>query len=141
MSQGNIAFFKELNSFINNLVKVNLDFDDKWYIGTLNGVEQNSLSLVLADAKDESNNRFEKIVIRGNVWTTITLQAPPFPIHELAERIKKVLPNEAISVSPDGKIELLEGRVVVTENGVQGTGATAQRLQKIWAPCIADREK
>jgi len=141
MSQQNFSFFKELNSFMNNLVKVSLDYDDKWFIGTLTGVEQSSLSLVLVDAKDESNSRYEKIVIRGNVWTTITLQAPPFPIHELAERIKKVLPNEAVSVSPEGKIELLDGRIVVSENGVQGTGSTAQRIQKIWEQFIADRNK
>lgn len=140
MSQVNISFFKEINTFVNNLVKVNMDYDDKWFVGTLIGLEQNSLSLVLIDAKDESNNRYEKIVIRGNVWTTMTLEDPPFPIQELAERVKKVLPNEAVYVSPEGKIELLEGRIVVSEHGVEGSGATAQRIQKIWEQFVADRK-
>ena len=139
-SKGNINFQKHLNECLDQRVRVNMEYEDKWYIGVLSGVDQQNQSIVLINVTDESNNTYDKIFIRGNVWSTMIMEKAPFPMVELAERLKRHLPNEEVFVDEDGVIELMNGRIKIDQYGVEGMGATKNRLQKVYDQFLIDND-
>jgi small nuclear ribonucleoprotein (snRNP)-like protein len=136
------AFNKEISQALNSRVKVILDFDqNRYYIGRLVGFDINSQSIVLEKAADERNNKFDKIFIRGASWCSFSVEGEPFPMEKLLDRIKKILPGEEITLADDNKIYLLGGKLVVTENGVDGRGPTKERVQKVYEMFVEDLKK
>ncbi len=131
-------FNKFLNAALNQLVKIDLDTQNCYYTGRLAGFDIATLSLVLEGAKDEKNNKFDKIFIRGAAWTTMVQMGEPFPIEKLLERIRKVMPGEEITLSDDNKIYLLGGKIVVSEKGVEGKGPTKDRIQKVYETFLGE---
>ena len=134
-------FNKQISASLNSIVRVNLEMDStKYYIGRLVGFETNSQSLCLENAKDEKHNSYEKIFIRGPAWATFSVEGEPFPMDQLAARLRKIIPGESINISEDNTISLLGGKLLVTENGVEGRGPTRERVQKVYDMFMADRK-
>ena len=125
-------FNKHMSMALNQLVKVELDIDNRYYIGRLVGVDAQTNALVLEDAKDEKNNKVSKVFVSAKVWLTINVLGEPFPMEKLLERIKKIMPGEEIILGADGVISLLGGKITVSEKGVQGKGPTFDRIQKLF---------
>jgi small nuclear ribonucleoprotein (snRNP)-like protein len=138
-SNASREFNKYLNAALNQLVKVELDIQNRYYIGRLAGFDIQSLTLVLDSAKDEKNNKFDKIFIRGNTWTTMVQMGEPFPIEKLLDRIRKIMTGEEITLSDDNKIYLLGGKIVVSDKGVEGKGPTKDRIQKLFDTFVGEQ--
>jgi small nuclear ribonucleoprotein (snRNP)-like protein len=134
-------FNRELSSTLTQFVRVNLDYNNRFYRGKLTGADLETLSLVLENAVDEKNNKYDKLFIRGQVWETIQVEGEPFPMDKLVERIKKVLPGEEITIGDDNKVYLLGGKLIITEKGVEGRGPTKDRVQKVFESFIAEMKK
>ena len=129
----NAAFNKEVNSLLNKHVKVELNDPEVYYIGELTGYDANSGSLSLKDVTDANKMKFTKIILRGPSWSAIFQQEPPFPMEELSEQIAKIFPAGQVRFQADSNtISILNGKIIVSENGIQGSGPTAERVHRVF---------
>ena len=121
----------ELGTFLDKTIKVYLD-EDKYIVGQLKGVSEES-NLILINAKNEKNKIFPKIMIKNNYYNFITLEEEPFPMEALADRIAKIFSKGHVSFIPEQNvISILNGKIVVNEDGVRGEGPSAERVKKIY---------
>ena len=129
----------ELGTFLDKTIKVYLN-DDKYIVGQLKGVSEES-NLILINAKNEKNKIFPKIMIKSNFYNYITLEEEPFPMEALAERIAKIFSKGHVSFIPEQNvISILNGKIVVNEDGVRGEGPSAERVKKIYDQFKMDLE-
>ena len=71
MSVAKRKFIGEIGSLIDKTVMV-ITVDGKKYSGTLSGIDPDTLSLSLSDAKDEKGATTHKIFMNGSVpWTNL----------------------------------------------------------------------
>lgn len=140
-ARSNQLFNREITQALTQYVKVSLEKDHRFYRGRLVGADLSSLSLCLENAMDEKNNKYPKIFIRGSVWETIIVEGEPFPIEKLHERLKKMLPNDEVTIGDDNKIYLLGGKLVVSEKGVEGKGPTHDRVKAVFDSFITEMKK
>jgi small nuclear ribonucleoprotein (snRNP)-like protein len=135
----NVNFNREMNGLAEKRVKVELSDPEHFYIGELTGYDLNSGSIVLNNVVDKEKMKFSKIVIHGNQWTKIFQEEPPFPIEELGERIAKMFPAGQIKYQQESNtISILNGKIIVSENGVEGSGPTAERVNRIFEQFVEE---
>ena len=104
----------------------------KSYTGTLVGISPDTLSLCLADAKDEKGHALHRVVLNGGVVAQILAVEKPFDLKALAERLEKVFPTMVRLYEDKGFIWVMD-KIKVTEKGVvEGTGPAAERVQKVF---------
>jgi len=104
----------------------------KSYTGTLVGISPDTLSLCLADAKDEKGHALHRVVLNGSVVAQILAVEKPFDLKALAERLEKVFPTMVRLYEDKGFIWVMD-KIKVTEKGVvEGTGPAAERVQKVF---------
>ncbi len=139
-SQANREFNKEIAVALNSTIKVilELEYPKHYYIGKLTGFEVGSQSISLENAKDEKHSKHEKIFIHGAKWISFSIEGEPFPMQDLAARLRKILPGEAIEIADDNTITLLGGKIKLSEHGVEGRGPTKNRVQTVFDNFLAD---
>jgi len=129
----------ELQSLIDKIVKVYLD-KDKFFVGLLKGVSEDS-NLILENAKNEKNKDFPKVLIRSSYYFYVTVEEEPFPMQALADRIATIFSKGHVNYITDQNIiSILNGKIIVDENGVRGTGPSAERVKKIYEQFKLDIE-
>jgi len=129
----------ELGMLIDKIVKVYLD-KDKFFIGQLKGVSEDS-NLILVNAKNEKNKSFPKLFIRSTFYNYVSLEEEPFPMVALAERIATIFSKGHVNYIEDQNIiSILNGKIIVDENEVRGTGPSADRVKKIFEQFKMDLE-
>lgn len=106
------------------------------YDGKLLGIDTQSLTLALADARVEgSEERLPLVIIRGDsISEIISLEYSFFDPEEFAEFIVKHggIERHLIRVHKDlGVVEIGRG-VRVTKDGVEGSGALAHRAYSLY---------
>jgi small nuclear ribonucleoprotein (snRNP)-like protein len=122
--------FTEMGALIDKIVMV-MTTDGKSYTGNLVGINENNLSLCLAEAKDDKGRVIHKVFLNGNVVAQILAIEKPFDLKALADRLEKVFPRLVKLYEDKGFIWVME-KVKVTEKGViEGTGPAAERVQKV----------
>ncbi len=123
-------FNMELGLLIDKIVKVYLD-KDKFFVGQLKGVSEDS-NLILINAKNEKNKSFPKLFIRSSFYNFVSLEEEPFPMKALADRIATIFSKGHVNYIEDQNIiSILNGKIIVDENEVRGTGPSADRVKKI----------
>jgi small nuclear ribonucleoprotein (snRNP)-like protein len=129
----------EIGSLIDKVVKVYLD-DDKFFVGLLKGISEDS-NLILDNVKNEKNKVFPKLLVRSSFYNYVTLEEEPFPMQALADRISKIFSKGHVNYIPEQNvISILNGKIVVNENGVRGDGPSADRVKKIYEQFVMDIE-
>ena len=129
----------EISTLIDKIVKVYLE-EDKFFVGLLRGISEDS-NLILDNAKNEKNKIFPKILIRSSFYNYVTLEEEPFPMQALADRISKIFSKGHVNYIPEQNlISILNGKIVVNENGVKGDGPSAERVKKIYEQFVMDIE-
>ena len=129
----------ELGMLIDKIVKVYLN-KDKFFVGQLKGVSEDS-NLMLVNAKNEKNKSFPKLFIRSNFYNFVSLEEEPFPMKALADRIATIFTKGHVNYIEDQNIiSILNGKIIVDENEVRGTGPSADRVQKIFEQFKMDLE-
>ncbi|MCK4434856.1 Lsm family RNA-binding protein [Candidatus Bathyarchaeota archaeon] len=104
----------------------------KTYSGTLVGVNPDTLSLCLANVKDQEGKALHKVFLNGNVVAQILSVEKPFDLKALAQRLEKVFPTMVRLYEDNGFIWVMN-KVKVTEKGVvEGSGLAADRVQKVY---------
>jgi small nuclear ribonucleoprotein (snRNP)-like protein len=124
-------FFGEIAALLDKAVMV-VTMDGKNYSGTLAGINPETLSLCLSDAKDEKGRTLHRIVLNGSVIAQIFTVEKPFDLKALSERLERVFPTMVRLYEDKGFIWVMD-KIKVTENGVvEGTGPAAERVQKVY---------
>ncbi len=129
----------ELGVLIDKIVKVYLD-KDKFFVGQLKGVSEDS-NLILTNAKNEKNKSFPKLFIRSSFYNFVSLEEEPFPMKALADRIATIFSKGHVNYIEDQNIiSILNGKIIVDENEVRGTGPSADRVKTIFDQFKMDLE-
>lgn len=124
-------FFGEIGALVEKHVQV-VTTDGKTFTGTLAGINPNTLSLVLSEAKDEKGVQSHRVFLNGNVVAQVLAVEKPFDLKALAERLEKVFPTMVKLYEDKGFIWVME-KIKVTEQGVvTGSGPAAERVQKVY---------
>ena len=131
MSMAKRKFFGEIAALLDKMVMV-VTMDGKQYSGTLAGIDPETLSLCLSEAKDEKGTYLHRAFLNGSIIAQIFTVEKPFDLKALSERLEKVFPTMVRLYEDKGFIWVME-KVKVTEKGVvEGSGPAAERVQKVY---------
>ncbi|MHA1725492.1 MAG: Lsm family RNA-binding protein [Promethearchaeota archaeon] len=134
------SYNTELKSFLDKIVKVYID-NEKFFVGQLKGISEDS-NLILINAKNEKSKTFPKMLIQKSFYNYITVEEEPFPMKALADRISTIFSKGHVNYIEDQNIiSILNGKIIVDENGVRGEGPSAERVKKIYAQFKIDLEE
>jgi len=137
MSVAQRRFFAEVAALSDKHVIVSTTAG-KAFSGTLIGINPETLSLCLADARDEEGKVLHRVFLNGNVVAQILSVEKPFDLKALAERLEKVFPTMVKLYEDKGFIWVMD-KVKLTEKGVvEGSGPAAERVQKVYEQFISE---
>lgn len=132
-------FNTEIQGLLDKVVKVYLE-EDKFFVGQLKGVSEDG-NLILNNAKNEKNKTFPKILIRNSFYNFVSVEEDPFPMQALADRIAKIFSKGHVDYKEDQNvISILNGKIIVDEEGVRGSGPSAERVKTIFEQFKMDLE-
>jgi len=130
-------FFTEVTALVDRNVIV-FTTTEKTFSGTLVGINPDTLSLCLADAKDQEGKALHRVILNGNIVSQILSVEKPFNIKALADRLEKVFPTMVKLYEDKGFIWVMD-KVKVTEKGVvEGSGPAAERVQKVYEQFVSE---
>jgi small nuclear ribonucleoprotein (snRNP)-like protein len=110
----------------------------KTFSGMLIGINPDSLSLCLAEAKDDEGKVLHRVFLNGAVVAQIFSVEKPFDLKALADRLEKVFPTMVKLYEDKGFIWVMD-KVKLTEKGVvEGSGPAAERVQKVYEQFIGE---
>ncbi|MCS7368273.1 MAG: Lsm family RNA-binding protein [archaeon GBS-70-058] len=133
-------YLRELASLLDKNVSVRTVYNKK-FRGKLIGYDPNSLNIILSNAKDEENNYYARILVRGEVISEIIREEEPFDLKGLAQRLEKLFPNN-VTLLEDAGVIIVMDKVRVTEDGViEGSGVIAEKVKKVYEQFIQERGK
>lgn len=113
----------------------------KTYTGTLYGVDANTLSMCLANVKDESGKEMGRLFINGRSILEVFGLETPFDLRSFADRLERVFPKMVKVVDEAGVIVVMD-KIRVTEKGlIEGRGPAAERVQKVYEEFMRERER
>ena len=131
MSVSKRKFLGEIGALVDKVVMV-ITVNGKKYSGTLSGIDPDSLSLSLSDARDETGKQTHKVFLNGSTVAEIFTIEKPFDLKALSERLEKVFPTMIKLYEDKGFIWVME-KIKVTEKGVvEGSGPIAERAQRVY---------
>jgi small nuclear ribonucleoprotein (snRNP)-like protein len=107
---------------------------DKIYEGELQGFDQNTLSISLINAADSEGVKYHRVFILGHQLTTVFEVEKPFDLKGLADEISKLFPQpgQVKLHESAGVISVLDNKITVTEEGVEGEGPLAERIINVY---------
>ncbi|TRO51301.1 Sm ribonucleo [Candidatus Bathyarchaeota archaeon] len=131
MSVAKRNFYGEVGMLLDKTVMV-ITVDGKKYSGILSGIDPETLSLSLSDAKDDKGTTTHKIILNGKILGQIFTIEKPFDLKALSERLEKVFPTMVKLYEDQGFIWVME-KIKVTEKGiVEGSGPIAERVNRVY---------
>ena len=137
MSIAQRKFFSEVAALVDKTVVITTTTGKK-FIGTLVGINPDSLSLCMAEAKDEAGQTAHRVFLTGNVVAQISSTEKPFDLKALASRLEKVFPTMVKLYEDKGFIWVMD-KVKLTEQGVmEGSGPAAERVQRVYNQFISE---
>ena len=137
MSVAQRKFFTEVTALVDKNVIISTT-TEKTFSGTLIGINPDTLSLCLADAKDQEGKALHRVFLNGNIVAQILSVEKPFNVKALADRLEKVFPTMVKLYEDKGFIWVMD-KVKVTEKGVvEGSGPAAERVQKVYEQFVSE---
>jgi small nuclear ribonucleoprotein (snRNP)-like protein len=130
-------YFTEIAALAEKTVAVTTT-SGKTFTGTLIGINQDNLSLCLADAKEASGKTLHRLFLNGSVVAEITSAEKPFDLKALAARLEKVFPTMVKLYEDKGFIWVMD-KVKLTDRGVvEGSGPAADRVQRVYEQFMSE---
>jgi small nuclear ribonucleoprotein (snRNP)-like protein len=130
-------FFSEIAALADKNVVV-ITAAGKKLSGMLIGINPDTMSLCLAEAKDEEGKLLHRVFLNGNNVAQILAVEKPFNLKALADRLEKVFPTMVRLYEDKGFIWVMD-KVKVTEKGVvEGSGPAAERVEKVFAQFMGE---
>ncbi|MHA1741268.1 MAG: Lsm family RNA-binding protein [Candidatus Thorarchaeota archaeon] len=124
------AFNREIASVIGATVSV-VTNTGKSYTGTLKGVDQNTLTVVLADVTTDDDTRIPRIFIYGSSIVSFSVTEKEISLEGLAKELEKVFPPGGVRYFPDTGVIVVMNKIRVTPEGVDGSGPLYERVAAI----------
>lgn len=138
MSVAERKLFGEIGALLDKPVRV-VTTNGKAFDGTLVGINPETLSLCLAEAKNEKGVVMHRVFLNGNVVAEVFAIEKPFDLKALADRLEKVFPRFVKLYEDQGFILVME-KIKVTEKGVETgiSGPAAERVQKVYEQFLSE---
>ncbi len=133
-------FFRELTMILESPVSVKTS-SNKTYTGILKGYDPNTLSICLADVKDETGAQYHKVFLYGGKITELIKTEEPFDLAGLANELQKLFPPGEVKYIEDARLITVLNKIKVTESGVEGTGPLAERVKKVFDAYYSEKQK
>ena len=131
MSVAQRKFFTEVSALADKNVIV-VTASGKKFSGNLLGINPDTMSLCLSEAKDEEGRILHRVFLNGNNVSQILTVEKPFDLKALADRLEKVFPTMVRLYEDKGFIWVMV-KVKLTEKGVvEGSGPAAERVQRVY---------
>ena len=133
---GGRRYIGELNGFIDKNVKV-VTTRGTAYDGKLVGFDPSTLSVALEDIS-LGNEKYARVIIRGEAISEILLKEKPFDMRGLSDRLSKLFPNMVKYYEDAGFVTVMD-RIRVTVEGVEGTGPMVDRVKKVYDQYVIEQ--
>ena len=131
MSVAKRKFIGEVGALVDKAVMV-ITVSGKEYTGTLSGIDPETLTLSLSEAKNDKGTQIHKVFLNGSTVAEIFTIEKPFDLKALSERLEKVFPTMIKLYEDQGFIWVME-KIKVTDKGVvEGSGPIAERAQRVY---------
>ena len=123
------AFNREMAAVVGATVEVVLN-NGKSYAGTLKGIDQNSLSIILSDVTSD-DGAIPKIFIYGSSIMYFSVAEKEISLEGLVKELEKQFPPGGVRYFPDTKVVVVMNKVRITPEGVDGTGPLYERVAQV----------
>ena len=124
------AFNRELAAVVGATVEVVIN-TGKTYSGTLKGIDQNSLSIVLSDVVADGETSIPKIFIYGTSIVTFSVAEREVSLEGLVKELEKTFPPGGVQFYPDTGIILVMNKIRISKEGIEGSGPLYERVAVI----------
>ena len=125
------AFNRELASVVGSTIEVATK-DGKTYSGTLKGIDQNTLSIVMTEVVDlKDNSSIAKIFIYGENIVSFSVAEKEISIEGLAKELEKTFPPGGVRFFPETGVIVVMNKIRITPEGVDGSGPLYERVAAI----------
>jgi small nuclear ribonucleoprotein (snRNP)-like protein len=124
------AFNRELAAVVGATVEVAIN-TGKTYSGTLKGIDQNSLSIVLSDVVADGETSIPKIFIYGSSIVTFSVAEREISLEGLVKELEKTFPPGGVQFYPDTGIILVMNKIRISKDGIEGSGPLYERVAVI----------
>lgn len=133
------AFNRELAAVIGGSVEVVMNNGNK-YSGTLKGIDQNSLSLILSDVTShEDGAQIPKIFLYGGSITSFAVAEEEVSLEGLAKELEKSFPPGGVRYFPETATIVVMNKIRVNVDGVEGSGPLYERVKDVAEEWFRDR--
>lgn len=137
MSVAQRKYFTAVAALLDKTVSVTTT-TGKTFTGTLIGINPDSMSLCIAEAKDEAGQASHRVFLNGSVVAQILSAEKPFDLKALATRLEKVFPTMVKLYEEKGFIWVMD-KVKLTERGiVEGSGPAAERVHRVYEQFMSE---
>ena len=124
------SFNRELGSVIGATVDVVTKTGEK-YKGTLKGIDQNTLSIVLSDVEIEGGANIPRIFIYGSGIVSFSVAEREVSLEGLVKELERVFPPGGVRFFPETGVIVVMNKIRITPEGVDGTGPLYERVAAI----------
>jgi small nuclear ribonucleoprotein (snRNP)-like protein len=124
------AFNRELAAVVGATVEVVIN-TGKTYAGTLKGIDQNSLSIILSDVVADGETSIPKIFIYGSSIVSFSVAEREISLEGLAKELEKTFPPGGVQFYPDTGIILVMNKIRISKDGIEGSGPLYERVAVI----------
>ena len=112
------SFNRELSAVVGATVEVTTT-DGKSYAGTLRGIDQNSLSIVLSDVVDmKDGGNIGKIFLYGNSIVSFSVAEKEISLEGLAKELEKTFPPGGVRFFPETGVIVVMNKIRITPEGL-----------------------
>jgi small nuclear ribonucleoprotein (snRNP)-like protein len=124
------AFNRELAAVVGATVEVVIN-TGKTYAGTLKGIDQNTLSIVLSDVVADGETNIPNIFIYGSSIVSFSVAEREISLEGLAKELEKTFPPGGVQFYPDTGIILVMNKIRISKDGIEGSGPLYERVAVI----------
>ncbi len=124
------AFNRELAAVVGATVEVVIS-TGKTYSGTLKGIDQTSLSIVLSDVIADGETSIPKIFLYGSSIVSFSVAEREVSLEGLARELEKTFPPGGVQFYPDTGIILVMNKIRISKDGIEGSGPLYERVAVI----------
>ncbi|MFQ5831331.1 MAG: Lsm family RNA-binding protein [Candidatus Thorarchaeota archaeon] len=123
------AFNRELASVVGATVEVKTSAGET-YVGTLKGIDQNSLSIVLSDVETKKGP-IPRMFIYGSSIVSFSVAEREISLEGLVKELEKAFPPGGVQYFPETGMVLVLNKIRISPEGVEGTGPLYERVKII----------
>jgi small nuclear ribonucleoprotein (snRNP)-like protein len=132
------SFNRELSAVVGATIEVSTK-DGKTYAGTLKGIDQNSMSIVMNEVVDlKDNSSIAKIFIYGDSIVSFSVAEKEISLEGLAKELEKTFPPGGVRYFSDTGVIVVMNKVRISPEGVDGTGPLYERVRDIAMPWLEE---